>query len=267
MARRRYVSTEISDDDGLAELVERKGYFAALLYTWLIPHADDRGTFTGNAKKLLGIAMPQFALIKGKKAATAAEIGDCLEVMAELGLIVSEGTDYYFPPRVFYRYQTYIPEAKRRVEECASALSGENADDQREITEIGENAAYPSPSPSVKPSFSPSVVVVEARDEISEIVADFAKYGTVNALTVGYVEDAVDEYTLDWVRRAVDVGAKGKASGGQPPWSYIENTLKRWRDEGEPDDDKPRLQTAGRAYGPRNNGVHYDDLEARAARL
>ena len=38
MARRRYISTNISTDPKVNILAEKYGDFAALLYTWMIPH-------------------------------------------------------------------------------------------------------------------------------------------------------------------------------------------------------------------------------------
>lgn len=275
MARRRYVSTTISTDKMIAKLANENGEFSALLYTWMIPHATDDGGITADPEELRLMVIPGF------KKKDAAAIQKAISAMLALGLLeLSESADrLYFPAESFYKHQSYINAANRRktpeitanhrrtpqldITPEARYETAEIAGNQRESA---QNAASPPPSPSV--SLSPSVGVEDARDEISQIVSDFAQYGTTNALTVGYVEDAVEEYTLDWVQRAVAVGAKGKASGDQPPWNYIEKTLQRWRTQGEPDDDKPRqLQPAGRSSGPQRNGVDLNDLDARLARL
>jgi hypothetical protein len=44
--RRRYLSTAISLDPTVNKLARTAGDFAALLFTWMIPHADDDGAIT-----------------------------------------------------------------------------------------------------------------------------------------------------------------------------------------------------------------------------
>lgn len=246
MARRRYVSTDISDDDGLAELVAGEGYFVALLYTWLIPHADDQGSFSGNPRKLLSMVTPQLALIKGKWRVKETDIIKALEAMKDAGMIVTEGDHYYFPPRVFYRYQTYISAANRRKEapdEDISALRGENAEEQREITLRGENATSVSVSSSV--SVSPSVDVVD------RACASFASFGKVTAGTANAVEWSVKDYGIDWVERAIR-DAAGAGFDDRPPWGYVESILERWKKQGKPDDEMENAD--GRAQEPVRNG-------------
>lgn len=162
MARRRYVSTDISDDDAVATLVQRRGYLGALLYTWLIPHADDQCNLpAASARKLMVIVMPELALLKGRFRVKVEDVEKIVEDMVDLGLLEQDdGGDYYFPPDSFYRYQTYIPEGKRRasafvgVERRSSALSGESS--------ASFNVSV-TPSPSLSPS--PPPVVVEKASE------------------------------------------------------------------------------------------------------
>ena len=46
MARRRYISTAISTDTAVCKLAKKYGEFAAMLYTWMIPHAEDDAKLT-----------------------------------------------------------------------------------------------------------------------------------------------------------------------------------------------------------------------------
>lgn len=228
MARRRYISTDISKDAAVKKLAASNGAFAALLYTWMIPHATDDGGITSDPEEL------QLLVVPGIKVKTA-QIADAVESMLALELLTRENSKLYFPPASFYKHQSYISEKNRRSEDCRE--SPRIAEERRESP---KNAASPPPSPSFSPSPSLSVVGVDARakDEIGEVVAEFATYGTVNELTAGYVEEAIATYTLDWTRRAVKVGAKGKAGADHPPWNYVEKTLKRWQARGAPDDDE-----------------------------
>jgi hypothetical protein len=52
MARRRYLSTEVSSDPKLVELAERAGPWSVVLYTWLIPHAEDDASVSADPGKL-----------------------------------------------------------------------------------------------------------------------------------------------------------------------------------------------------------------------
>ena len=244
MARRRSISTDISTDKRVNHLATDAGTFAVLLYTWMVPHAADDGGITSDPDELRLLVVP------GIKTNTVT-MQKAISAMENLRLVEREGDRLFFPPDTFYKYQNYVSTKNRRK-------SPENPEEPREIP---ENPASPTPSPSLSFSPSPSVEVVDAgADEISQVVSNFARYGTVNALTVGYVDDAVEEYGIEWVQRAVAVGAKGKASGGQPPWSYVENTLKRWKTQGGPDDDKPRLQAVGRTSGLGTRGASPDDV-------
>src|SRR3990167_4529790 len=116
MARRRYLSTEISKDKRVYALTERAGDFAAMLYTWMLPHAEDDGSITADHDEIVALVVP-FLLgrrrfdVRGKVAAAVA-------AMLDLTLLIEEDGRYYFPPDSFYRYQSYIkPEHRRKTPE------------------------------------------------------------------------------------------------------------------------------------------------------
>lgn len=147
MARRRYLSTQISTDTAVNKLAQQGGDFAALLYTWMIPHAADDATLPGDPEELALIVIP------GRRDKTPDDIADALRIMVELTLIEWDGKTVRFPAPAFYKYQTYIQEGKRR--------GPQNADEPREPAtnsanqrKSAQNAS--SPSPSVTPSLSPS---------------------------------------------------------------------------------------------------------------
>ena len=146
MARRRYISTEISIDKDVNQLAIDAGDFAAMLYTWMIPHAQDDCTLTGDPDELM------YTIIPRRRDKTEEDVIYALDAMDGLGLIVwdREGSLISFPPESFYKYQTYIAEAKR-VNTCVvQRTSPQNTEDHRKTP---ENTVSPSPSPS--PSLSP----------------------------------------------------------------------------------------------------------------
>jgi hypothetical protein len=140
MSRRRYISTEISLDPAVNR-VAKQSDFAALLYTWMIPHASDDATITGDPEKLLMLVAP------GRRDKDPNDVEAALALLDAEGLfeLWSRATaTIYLWPEAFYRYQTYIKPSNRRVESASTA-------DQRKTP---QNTA--SLSPSLSPSHSPS---------------------------------------------------------------------------------------------------------------
>lgn len=147
MARRRYLSTEISIDKAVNRLAREHGDFAALLYTWMIPHAEDDATLTGDPEELM------LSVVPGRRDKDVADVEAALAAMHDLGLIIwhREAKIVEFPPASFYKYQTYIARDKRRTTPISTQ--------QRETPKLTDeqrapatNAASPSPSPSPSPS-------------------------------------------------------------------------------------------------------------------
>ena len=128
MPRRRYISTDISVDKRINALSD----FAALLYTWMVPHADDDGTITADPDEI------GWTVVPGRRRRTP-QIAAALEEIENQTLVISNGCGkLFFPFESFYKYQTYIPPAKRRDFDP-------NAEKRRKTP---KNAASPSPSPS-----------------------------------------------------------------------------------------------------------------------
>jgi hypothetical protein len=134
MSRRRYLSTDISLDKRVNRLAEEYGDFAALLYTWMIPHAADTARLSGDAEELL------YTIVPGRRSKTVEDIEAALAGMVAVGLIEWVRGEYVaFPAEAFYRYQSYIREGNRRQ----SPHDAESDANQRE-------------SPQNRVSFSPS---------------------------------------------------------------------------------------------------------------
>lgn len=157
MARRRYLSTEISIDKALNRLATEHGDFAALLYTWMIPHALDNTLIEADPEELLYIVMPR------RRDVTVEQIEAALTAMDDLDLIIWDRAAevIQFPPESFYKYQTYIPPAKRTT--AKRRRTPKNADNRRNAEERRETPlSYPSPSPSPSPSPTEEIPKEEA---------------------------------------------------------------------------------------------------------
>ena len=105
MARRRYISTDISTD----EKVNSVSNFAKLLYTWSIPHFADNCRITPhNAAELKWTILP--ALKEGPK-----EVEKAMQELFGAGLWGRDEEGHIFvPAESFYKYQTYINAANHR---------------------------------------------------------------------------------------------------------------------------------------------------------
>lgn len=126
MARRRYLSSAISTDKLVNRLALDAGDFAALLYTWMIPHAADNATLTGDPEELLMQVFP------GRRDKEPEDVAQALAAMAELGLITWDDCGCVRFPASFYKHQTYISAERREVAETA-----QNAADQRRSAQNG----------------------------------------------------------------------------------------------------------------------------------
>lgn len=171
MGRRRYVSTDISVDPRIADLTLEAGPYAALLYTWLIPHADDTGAIPGNPRQI------KLQVVPGLDSCDVQTIAESLEVMLRLGLLVDDSGVLRFPPS-FYKHQSYIKEERRKsaqisanprtaptpAQNAASSSSSFPVSSSEPIGSGGAPIATTEPEPAASsPSAPPPEVVPTSR--------------------------------------------------------------------------------------------------------
>lgn len=82
MPRRRKLSTEISVDKKVNKLAIQFGDFSALLYTWMIPHAEDNCEITGDPEELMGTVCPL------RRDKTEDEVRKAIQGMIDLKLVL-----------------------------------------------------------------------------------------------------------------------------------------------------------------------------------
>lgn len=105
MSRRRNLSTDISVDKKL----KRVSDFAALLYTWMIPHAEDDCRLVAKDPEEINL------LVVPNRRKTDAEVTAALDELLTAELIGQDESGHYFLPSAnFYKYQSKIP-VERRV--------------------------------------------------------------------------------------------------------------------------------------------------------
>jgi hypothetical protein len=149
VSRRRNISTDISLDEKVDAVAQRSD-FAALLYTWMIPHVEEDATITGCPKRLLALVCPY------RRDKTPKDVEEALTIIEEAGLLElwDRGAEViYLPPASFYSYQSNIHADKRRLPL--------NSGEQRRTA---DNAASLSLSPSPTPSPSRDKVLSIARE-------------------------------------------------------------------------------------------------------
>lgn len=149
MSRRRKISTLISTDKAVNALAREGGVFAALLYTWMIPHAEDDASITGDPDELLLMVVP------GLRDYGPDDVAQALDCMATKGLIAwdKQGPTVYFDSEGFYRHQSYIPEGKR-VDNSAHFSKTPAKPGSAKQRGTAQKAASLSLSPSPSPSRS-----------------------------------------------------------------------------------------------------------------
>lgn len=122
MARRRYISTEISIDSKIAKLAGIGGVLPVLLYTWMIPHAEDNGTITADPFEISLMVLPGFRQL------TDEDISKAIDAIIEAGLMIKLNGKLQFPLDNFYKYQSNLPKDKREF-----LASGGDIEDWNEI--------------------------------------------------------------------------------------------------------------------------------------
>lgn len=152
MSRRRYITTDISVDKNVKHLAMEAGDFAALLYTWMIPHADDHAILTGDPEELLDIVAP------GRRDKAPEDVAAALDAMEGLGLIERAGGKVGFPIDSFYRYQAYVKASQRRTLPLSGWLQNqrqlaETSGKRQTPQKVAENSVpIPVPVPITDPS-------------------------------------------------------------------------------------------------------------------
>jgi hypothetical protein len=109
MSRRRWLSTDISKDARVRKLAADAGEFAALVYSWAIPHASDDGSIPSDPDELLMLVVPGF------RWRTTEDMQNAIDAMLTLGLLEQCDDRLRFPPGAFYKYQTYVTADRRET--------------------------------------------------------------------------------------------------------------------------------------------------------
>lgn len=223
MSRKRYISTDLSTDSKIAELSEH-GYLPIILYTWSIPHMDDWGRITGDARQFKLLVCPGFD-------ATVKEINECLDLVAKVGLweryevdgkkCISISSDRWF------KHQSYINKGKRDDDSGSNypnpdkkQETTQNTEEHRGLPKIEEEQREEPQNPvSFSSSFSSSPTLTSTVD------ADASEPSKK-----GFIKPTVEEVTEYCNERKNDVDPmKWHSHYSSNGWKVGRNSMKDWK--------------------------------------
>lgn len=220
MSRRRYISTTMATDKRLNRLAAEHGDFAALLYTWLIPHAADDTTLNGDVEELMAEVIPM------RRDKTVQDVDAALNAMAELGLIIRdyEAGFIRFPAAAFYAHQSFIKQANRREDWATPPNTGERRKTPENASSFPSPLSFPS---SVPAAFSEATASLPAKR-----AARSKKDEEVIPLTPEEIEEFVEKFAdlpaiRDKIALALEHPAHLKYPKGQR--AYLNNWLSKER--------------------------------------
>jgi len=99
-------------------------------------------------------------------------------------------------------------------------------------TELQGKSQAPTNQPTNQPTDS-----TNHTNRLDAVGAAFACFGKVTSGTVQAIEGDVEDFSLEWVEKAVRVAAKG-GFDDKPAWSYVSSILDRWKKQGGTDDER-----------------------------
>lgn len=270
MSRKRSISTTMSTDKRLNQLIREAGDFAGLLYTWMIPHANDDTTLSFDTEEFMAQVIPM------RRDKTVQDVDDALDAMARLGLIIRdyEAGITRFPVKAFYAHQSVINRANRKEdwpepvntgkrqesprnaknhqgtpENTISSSSSSSSSFSSSVPSLSPSSGATAPSPAKRASRkkAPEEAVSLTNEEIDELATKYADLPEVR----------------DKIALALEHPAHLKYPTGQK--RYVNNWLANERER------LPRSNGNGYRNGNRPQPTAEDDelvahLEARTAR-
>jgi DnaD/phage-associated family protein len=265
MARRRYVSTEISIDKEVNKLAIQYGDFAALLFTWMIPHAEDDRTITADSYEILNKVVP------ARRDKSEEDVQEAIAGMIKYKLlaVVEDGKKLKFKPKSFYKYQSYIPVNKREGDEEKPKLPKDSPSDDDERKQVGEIFKFFSNNIGPITPFQ-SEVIIQYLDEdglepqlITQILKDSIGKGTpwdwIKAVLLNCVNKGTKTLAQYEAKKVEKERKKGDRSGGKtqsnkPTFNNFTNRTY----------DSKKLEEAMIKKGMKNLAPEYDQREGES---
>lgn len=213
------------------------------LWWWSLDNAKDHG-------ELGTISDEELAEAAGWPVRTAKKFVDTLN---DVGFL-----DRNSDGMALHNWWTYAGKLNAKRAADRARKNGSRGEVAGNSTGIPTEVAGKSQAPTYLPNQpgSPSEILTYQTDQPTtptgpgggvDLVALFAGFGSCNEHTGQVIDEAVEEYSADWVERAIR--SAGKSAEGRPKWSYVDSILRRWKQEGKPDDDRVSQTRPGHSRG------------------
>ena len=215
MAERRMISKAIS----ISEKVNSLSVFGRLLYTWMIPHADDFGRLPGSPAKVRALVVPMAD-------ETVKDVEQALADMHERGLII-----WYEVDGERFIQITNFEKHQQGLHKRTKSKFPEPPDEFREIPGNSEEFPLELEGNKNRTEYTPTTTN-NARDEEKDAqvfrVFEQEGFGTLSSVLVDDLRDMIDTYSAEWVIRAMHEAVRC----GKRNLRYVLAILKRWKAEG-----------------------------------
>lgn len=263
MGRKRFISSDISTDEKLAEVAEENPA-AALMWPWLCTALDDWGRMSANPREVKLNVFPGFMF-------SAPDIQKAMELLDRVGLChlyQIDGHQYLqVNPETFYDLNTYIQKSRQQTDGSKAppppdhpwgrywrnlqpaATDADNGqpvpDEAATFADRQQEAATGAPSLSPSPSPSETPVVTAAATDRPDGWADLMDYVKRNRMrwyntpaVLHKMLEAAGEMTAPVVQLAVEQAVARDAQG----YSYVDSILGAWRAAGVTTVDQARAE-------------------------
>lgn len=256
MARKRFVTSEISIDKNIARLTEINP-MAAALWPWFITNLDDWGRMSADPIEVKLTIFPAFPF-------TSDDIAEFIKLYDECNIAhyyEVDGKPYLaVDPEKWLKYQTYIRREKlekqkakypeplnppwKAKEVFSDKLATENTANDNSNNDLAtkivanhnlatENALSPSPSPSPSIYLNNSTSDTNISNSISnkDIGDAFTKY-TGGFLSKYQLEEILTFEDDGMDREAILEAIKRTGEASKPSYQYLKAILNRWMSQG-----------------------------------
>ncbi len=240
MANRRMIAKSISVSDETNALSD----FAALLFTWLIPHTDDYGVIPGSAGRIKALVVP-------RRKQSETEIDAALEEMRSVGLIYRyqhAGQPYI----QLVRFDAHQEGLHKRTaprspvyQQVAAAQAGGNFPEvpagsgptEPNLTKPKSNEANLAATEPAGPDAAQRAAVVEM---LSKNVCP-----VTTPIELSLIDEWLSATSGEWIAAAIRQAALNKAGSIK----YVDTILRAWLSKYLPGDKPWQLEPRRRGRG------------------
>lgn len=220
MAERRMISKSISVSERVNGLSDT---FHMLLFTWMVPHADDFGRLFGSPMKVKALVVPMLDK-------TFKEVEEALSSLHRQGLIqwYEVGGNQYIQIDKFDRHQTGLHKRTKSKFPDPPGNSGNfpeipleekrTEQNRREEKRKEQNGKEESPAADDSFQFNPDDPFVFYQNN----------FGVINP----FISQQMDEWCKDLGDDLVLEAMKRALSQNKRTWSYVNSILKSWHSKG-----------------------------------